>query len=73
MALEQYVAQATQSFTMPDICIRLRSVLDDPRSDISDIGKLISVDPSLSGKILKLANSALFRFCVPRSLLLRKR
>lgn len=62
MALEQYVAQATQSFTMPDICIRLRTVLDDPRSDISDIGKLISVDPSLSGKILKLANSALFRF-----------
>lgn len=62
MSLKQYVAQATQSFTMPDICIRLRGVLDDPKSDVSDIGKLISVDPSLSGKILRLANSALFRF-----------
>jgi HD-like signal output (HDOD) protein len=37
-------------------------MLDDPKSDVSDLAKLMSLDPSLSAKVLKLANSALFRF-----------
>lgn len=53
---------ASQSFALPDICVRIRSMLDDGQSDLEDIGKLISVDPSLSSKLLKLANSPLFRF-----------
>lgn len=53
---------ASQSFALPDICVRIRSMLDDGQSDLDDIGKLISLDPSLSSKLLKLANSPLFRF-----------
>lgn len=53
---------ATRSFSLPDICLRIREVLDDNRSDAQDIGRLIALDPSLTAKILKLANSALFRF-----------
>ncbi len=60
--MNQYIEYATNSFTLPDICLRLRNVLDDPRSDMDDIAALISVDPSLTAKILRLANSALFRF-----------
>lgn len=62
MSKDNYVAYAAKSFTLPDICVRLRAVLDDPRSDASEIGKLISLDPSLTAKVLKLANSSLFRF-----------
>ncbi|MBD3586530.1 HDOD domain-containing protein [Salinimonas sp. HHU 13199] len=62
MTLEKLVAYAANSFTLPDVCLRLREVLDDHRSDADDIARLISVDPSLTAKILKLANSALFRF-----------
>jgi HD-like signal output (HDOD) protein len=50
---------ASQSFVLPDICVRM---LDDDTSDLHDIGKLIALDPSLSSKLLKLANSPLFRF-----------
>lgn len=53
---------ASQSFALPDICIRIRSMLDDGQSDLEDISKLITLDPSLSSKLLKLANSPLFRF-----------
>lgn len=62
MTLEKLVAYAANSFALPDVCLRLREVLDDHRSDADDIARLISVDPSLTAKILKLANSALFRF-----------
>ncbi|MEC7285348.1 MAG: HDOD domain-containing protein, partial [Pseudomonadota bacterium] len=44
MSLDKYVSYAAKSFTLPDICVRLRSTLDDPRSSAEDIGELISAD-----------------------------
>lgn len=57
-----YAKKATASFVLPDICLRIRQMLDDHNSDIEDIGNLVSLDPSLASKLLKLANSPLFRF-----------
>ncbi len=62
MSMSPIVKYANHSFTLPDTCIRLRQLLDDPRSSVDDMAKIMSVDPSLSAKLLKLANSALFRF-----------
>ncbi|MEW9797251.1 HDOD domain-containing protein [Alteromonas sp. CYL-A6] len=62
MSMEKFVSYAATSFTLPEICLRIRDVLDDPRSDADAIAQLISVDPSLTAKVLRLANSALFRF-----------
>ena len=53
---------ASQSFVLPDICVRIRSMLDDDNASLDEIGDLIALDPSLSSKLLKLANSSLFRF-----------
>jgi HD-like signal output (HDOD) protein len=62
MTVAPIVKFASKSFTLPSTCVRLRSLLDDPTSGSADIAKLMSLDPSLSAKVLKLANSALFRF-----------
>lgn len=62
MSMEKFVSYAAASFTLPEICLRLREMLDDPRSDADALARLISVDPSLTAKVLRLANSALFRF-----------
>lgn len=62
MNLNEYVNFATKSFTLPDVCIRIRNMLDDYRTDADDIAQLISLDPSLTAKMLRLANSSLFRF-----------
>lgn len=53
---------ASQSFALPDTCSRIRALLDDVSADSADIADVIALDPSLSSKLLKLANSALFRF-----------
>lgn len=65
MPLKKYVKYATHSFSLPSVCIRLRELLDDYRTDADDIARLINLDPSLSAKLLRLANSALFRFPSP--------
>lgn len=62
MQISEYALKATNSFALPDICIRIRKMLDDDSSAIEDIANVVSLDPSLASKLLKLANSALFRF-----------
>lgn len=62
MQASDYAVKATNSFALPDICLRIRDMLDDDNSAIEDIAKLVSLDPSLASKLLKLANSPLFRF-----------
>ena len=58
----EYATKASSSFSIPDICLKIREMLDDETTGIEEIGKLVSLDPALSSKLLKLANSPLFRF-----------
>jgi len=46
--------------SMPEIVIKLNSMLDDPKCTTTDIGKEISLDPALTVRVLKIVNSALF-------------
>lgn len=57
-----YAKRASQSFTLPDMCVRIRRMLDDDTVSIEHIAQQVSLDPSLSSKLLRLANSAMFRF-----------
>lgn len=54
--------RASQLFTLPDICMRIQQLLEDPNSTIDNIAELVSFDPVLTVKVLKLANSPLFAF-----------
>lgn len=62
MNAKELAEHASQLFTLPDICMRIQQLLEDPDSTIDDIAKLVSFDPVLTGKVLKLANSPLFSF-----------
>ena len=46
--------------TLPEIYLKVRELLDDPHASLADIARVISVDPGLSSRILRIANSA---FC----------
>ncbi len=46
--------------TLPEIYLKVRELLDDPNSSLADIAQVISVDPGLATRILRIANSA---FC----------
>ncbi|MCC2616483.1 HDOD domain-containing protein [Aestuariibacter halophilus] len=62
MQLTEYAEKASESFVLPDVCLTIRRMLDDDNSAIEDIATVVSTDPSLTSKLLKLANSPLFRF-----------
>lgn len=48
--------------SLPVIASRLLEVVDDPKSSASDMAVLISTDPALAARLLKLANSAYYGF-----------
>lgn len=47
--------------SMSDIFLQVKKIVDDPSSNISNIATIITRDPSLTARILKVANNALYR------------
>ncbi len=47
--------------TLPEVALRVRDVAEDPESNLDQLGKVISNDPALSARIIKVANSPVFR------------
>ena len=62
MDLKDYAANVSNSFALPNSCLKIKELNEDDRSTADDLAAVIGLDPSLSAKLLKLANSALFRF-----------
>jgi putative nucleotidyltransferase with HDIG domain len=46
----------------PDICVRLFEIIHSSSSGAKDIASLISVDPNLTVRLLRIANSAFYNF-----------
>ncbi len=51
--------------TLPEVASRLMRVINDPITTAVDVASLISRDPSLTAKVLRLANSAFYG--IPRT------
>ena len=49
--------------SLPNTFYKLREVVADPDCDFDDIAEVISVDPSLTLRLLKIVNSAFYGFC----------
>lgn len=62
LSAQEFATNANQSFALPDICIQIRRLLDSERASAAQIGDVVATDPALTSKLLKLANSSLFRF-----------
>lgn len=62
MNLDELVSKAEDLFVLPDSVLRLKRCMDDESSSIEDIGEIIAFDPSLAAQLLRVANSALYRF-----------
>ncbi len=45
---------------LPEILFGLQKLMDDPDCEVEDVYRLIKTDPVLSGRLITLANSALF-------------
>ncbi|MEK6748267.1 MAG: HDOD domain-containing protein [Pseudomonadota bacterium] len=54
------VKNVAQLATLPDICLRVNEIANDPKSTANDMGKIIGQDPALTAQILKAANSSYY-------------
>ena len=45
---------------LPQVFLTLRRTVEDPMSGVADVARVITMDPSLVGYVLRLANSALY-------------
>ncbi len=52
----------TQLTTLPEVFYKLNAAIEDPDCTFDDIGEIISVDPALTVKLLKIVNSAFYGF-----------
>lgn len=62
MNVVDYAKEAAELFVLPDTVTSLKAVIDDEQSTVDDIAQLITFDPTLAAQLLKLANSALYKF-----------
>jgi len=58
----EYAIQANGSFALPDACFKVKSLMEDENSSIEDFANVISVDPSMTSRMLQIANSAIYSF-----------
>ncbi len=56
------VDETLELASLPAVVVRAMELLHDPQSSASDIGQVISNDPALSAKLLKIVNSAFYSF-----------
>ena len=61
-SVSELASQATEIFVLPDAVTRLKACMDDSAASIDDIGEIIAFDPGLTAQLLKVANSALYKF-----------
>ena len=57
---EELINQTTELVSLPDIYVRIKAVIYDPNSTMTDVANVLSHDPAICARMLKVANSAFF-------------
>ena len=62
MTPKELVTGAVRLVSLPEVCIRVNEMVDDPNTSATDLGKVISQDTSLTARLLKIVNSSFYGF-----------
>ncbi len=57
-----YAKKVSELFAVPKTAVRVKNLIDDEASDVNSISAVVKSDPGLAIHILKVANSAIYRF-----------
>ncbi len=60
LTAEELVKNCTKLFTLPEVYLQVKKVIDNPDSTMADLSRAISIDPGMTVAVLKLVNSAFY-------------
>ncbi|WP_390518170.1 HDOD domain-containing protein [Halioxenophilus aromaticivorans] len=61
-SLEELTANTASLISLPEIYLKFKQLMDDEASDIQDFARVVTMDPNLTGVVLKVINSPLYGF-----------
>jgi HD-like signal output (HDOD) protein len=47
--------------SLPDLALKIRGAVNDPRRSVADVARLVQFDPALAARLIQIANSPLYR------------
>ncbi len=56
------IEQVTDLISLPETYLKINNLMDDSESEIDDFARVVNLDPNLTARLLKAANSAFFGF-----------
>ncbi|MCG6968091.1 MAG: HDOD domain-containing protein [Chromatiaceae bacterium] len=62
LKLDELLYDSLESLSLPDVYIRLREVMESDNASMADAAEVLSLDPALAARILRMANSAFYGF-----------
>lgn len=60
LAVNSLVEEIGELVSLPEVVMRVNEMVDNDRYNATDIGRVISQDPALSTRLLKIANSPMY-------------
>ena len=60
--LDELLYDSLESLSLPDVYIRLRDLMESNNASMTDVAEVLSLDPALAARILRMANSAFYGF-----------
>ncbi len=58
--MDKLVTESSKLYSLPDVYLKIKSIIADPDSQISELNDVLSTDPSLCARLLRISNSAFF-------------
>lgn len=62
MNVKEYALNAGDVFVLPEAVTKVKQLIDDDTTGVEDIAEVINYDPAIMSQVLKIANSALYKF-----------
>lgn len=62
MNARDLIEDNVQLVSLPEVCLRIQQLADDPHADMNEFARLVAQDPALTTRLLKLVNSAYYGF-----------
>jgi len=64
---QEYMDGTLQLPTLPELALRVRRAVGDPEKSLADVVTIVQSDPAITGRLIDVANSPLYRTEVPAS------